>query len=180
MDFPKTFKDKKGREWSVHIGLVANARLRSAGIPLEEFVPMPSSKMAANPPDLSELIDLLHGTFNGIRAVTAILQSQLQKLGITEEAFLEDVDDEAIIADMGRALYQAIIDFFQKSPLRQSLVKKAWKDGQALMAAAARGMDRAMNREDVTAQIATMESQIDAEIAKIHEAGKNSAISTPV
>lgn len=180
MNFRTTFADKKGREWSVTIGLSAVARLRAAGVPLEEFVPMPSAKMAKAPPDLSELMDLLHGSFTGIRAVAAILAPALAAAGVTEEDFLDAIDDEATIAAVGQALYQAILDFFQKSPLRASLVKKAWKDGAALMAAAARGMDRAMNREDATKSMADMEAKINAEIDKMApEAGKNSAGSTP-
>lgn len=189
MDFPKTFTDKKGREWTVNIGLAALSRLRSAGIPLEEFVPMPSAKFSKAPPDMMELTDLLHGSISGIRAVNVILTPELARLKIDDEDFLDSIDDEELMATVSRSLYQAICDFFQKSPLRQSLVKRAWKDGKAVTAAAARSLARVMEKEDATSasRIAAMEQQINAnidiEMAKmppaLPEPGKNSAGSTP-
>jgi hypothetical protein len=180
MDFPKTFTDKSGREWPVHIGLAAMARLREAGIPLEEFVPMPSAKMAKAPPDLSELADLLHGSFSGVRAVAAILAPKIAEAKISDAEFLESVDDERVIESLSQALYQAILDFFHRSPLRQSLVKQAMKNGKALMAAAARSMDKATSRIDMTAKIQELEAEQDKEIEKMMpQPGKNCVGSTP-
>jgi hypothetical protein len=147
---------------------------------LEEFVPMPSARMAKAPPDLSELADLLHGSFSGVRAVVAILAPQLSSLKISEAEFLEAVDDETILATLSQALFQAILDAFPKSPLRQSLVKQAWKNGAALMAAAARSIDKVAAKMDMTAKIQEMEAQQDKEIERMTpQPGKNCVGSTP-
>ena len=171
----KTFVDKLGREHTLHINLVALSRLRVAGVTLESIVPMPNAKNVEGA--LIELSDLLHGSITAVNAAVAILSPSLEKAGITHDEFLESIDDESVMTAIGMALYEAIVDFFQKSPLRQAMVKQAWKRGAAMMAKSAAAMERYADR--VADRPEPTEAEIDAMIAKTQHPGKSSATASP-
>ena len=173
---PKTFTDKAGREWTLHIGLVALEWMRTAGVPLEDIVPLPGAKNTES--SLVELSELLHGSVTAVRAAMALLQPTIDKLNLTREEFLEGIDDEGVMQAIGLALYEAIMDFFRKSPLRQGMVKQAWTRGAKMMQQAAKAMDRYSERMPEPTD-ETVETAINQEMDR-QSHGKKSAGATPV
>lgn len=158
MEFPKSFTDARGREWTPRIGLVALERMKDAGIPLEEIVPMPGDK---NPDSaMMSLTAMLHDSCTAVRAIMAILAPALAAAKVDRMDFLESIDTPEVLCTLGLALQGAIIDFFHRSPIRQAMIRQAIKRGPKMMEAAARSMEAAMDRVNVDEAIKTMEEKI--------------------
>lgn len=178
MEFSKSFIDAKGREWPLHIGIMALERLKDAGIPLEEIVPMPGTKNSEA--GMMMLSELVHDSTTGVRAVLAILEPALAAKGIGRIDFLESIDTPEVLTMLGICLQGAIVNFFHKSPIRQSVVRQAIKRGREMMQVAAQSMDKAMDKIDFDAMMRDKAAEIETmTAAQLQQPGLISATSTP-
>lgn len=186
MDFAKTFTDAMGRLWTVDITVGTLPRLKSvAGIVLDDLVP---KKLSTGDAALMPLAEFLSDPVAILQSVYAICKPQIDKLDLTFDTFaegFEGADSVRAVEDMGKALMQAIADFFLKSapiksPMRAALVKRVLSMGQKLTTVEAnrseKVFDRIENRMDKIISEPISEAKIDA---AMDEAFSKFAGSTP-
>ena len=171
MDFPKTFTDAIGRRWTVDISVGTLPRLKSvAGVVLDDLVP---KKLDMGDKALGPFADFLSDPVAILQAVYAVCKPQIDKLGLTFDTFAEGFEgDDSVraVEDMGKALMQAIADFFLKSapiksPMRAALVKRVLNMGQKITTAEAnrseKVFDRIENRMDTILSQPISDKKID-------------------
>ena len=163
MEYPKTFTDTAGREWTVRITVGTLARLKSiAGFTLDDIVP----KVPSQSNKMQGLADLISDPLQVLTAVYAICKPAIDTLNLTFDQFAESGFEGEKSAEAceaaGFALLQAIHDFFLtgapiKSPMRAAMVKRVLSLGQKIYDQEAVKMDQVMDQ---------IETRVMKEIAK--------------
>ena len=95
MEYPSTFTDGLGREWTLEFSLAAGRRLQEfAGVTTEDLVPNPKSKNdqeAARP-----LADLLGDPFQAFGVFYALVKPAADAKSLTRDQLLEGFTDDAV------------------------------------------------------------------------------------
>jgi hypothetical protein len=179
-DHPKKVTDLLQREWSAHLGLPElDAIEEFAGFPLDAIVPKVGAKADADflcwhefLADTPRIFDVFH----------ALVKPQADTRGLTKKDVRKGFASDEAAAQMEGATVQAIIDFFhRRNPLRAGQMRTSAEIHAKLMTAGAERANRAMQKLNVDAIVASLPEitteQIQAATQTAIAQSKKSALS---
>lgn len=173
MDFPKTFTDDAGRQWTVAITFGTLKRVKAlCGLSFDDLIATPKSKgdadAAAKP-----LRDLMDDSGRFSEVLYAILKPDADAAGLSSSQFDDGFQGAATEAAQA-AFLQALYDFFPKAP-KKMMVKGLIEDAKGMRILETQARKRIAELETTTNEqmIAMMNQTIDEVLRK-------SAIATPV
>ncbi len=131
----KTFRDARGREWTVEVNVAALKRVKdSTGLDLTRLVDPESDVIGKLTDDVFLLFECL----------CALLKPQLDNQGISAEELGAGLDEDST-EKAATALFEAIIDFFRED--KRMLLKRAFsKVKTAVETTERQAVERAMQQ----------------------------------
>ena len=154
MEFSNTFKDDKGREWTLEFSVASAKRMSDyAGVSLQQLIPQMDEKNASKEPDLSHLSAFLSDPFKVFDAVYSLVKAQAESRGIDKDTLAESIGFLAG-RDMSLALLKAASDFFHWDAARKSVLRRVAMMGEKIISAAAKRIDKELDKIDIETMIA--------------------------
>lgn len=131
LNFPKSFKDAKGRSWLIDIPLSTYLRLKNSDlkINLEDLIFVPKSREELGKATLP-LVELVENLERFVSVVYEILRPEAEKLNISFMDFAEALDGNSMMT-MTDAFCQGVYDFF-RCPRKRLIMEDATLKGKAM------------------------------------------------
>ncbi len=124
----RSFKDKKGREWSLELNVISAKRVKSdTGVDLL---------------DMESLSDKLADTYTLVEVLWSMIRKQAEALNVDAEGFGKSLDGDSIELATD-ALLEEVTDFFPSS--RRKILKKALAKSRELVAVMTDQADKMMD-----------------------------------
>lgn len=172
MAFSRKFIDTKKREWPVTFTIGTMMRVEmETGITLDDLVPKPGKKHDDS--CLEPFQAFISDGMTIFKVMWAIFKPDCEAKGITLQDFADGFGEETFLA-AGRALVEALHDFFP-SPLRKTMLLQMLTKGQKAMEIAAKRLNQEMEKADV-------EKAVNQEMDRVmsqNEASLNGAFVSP-
>lgn len=178
MDYPRTFTDGLGREWTLEFSLAAGRRLKEiAGITTEDLVPNPKSKNdqeAARP-----LADLLGDPYQAFAVFYALVKPTADALNLTRDQLLEGFPDDATSERLTKSIIGALLFFTRNAPAKTAGIRTLAKNWTTFLDRVNAKIESGMSKLDFGAALDAM-PEIDAGAinAEIQERSKSFAIAS--
>lgn len=121
MDFPTTFTDSAGREWSVELGLTTEDRMKEiTGFDLDDLIPAidPKKNKAGTQESLMPLHRLVGSPRKMFDLFYAMVKTVADKRSLSLAQVKEGFDTAASVESMALAVMGAIQNFFRWDPMR--------------------------------------------------------------
>ncbi len=132
LNYPKSFKDTAGQEWSMDIPLSTYLRLKNSTLKLNIedliFVPKTKEDMPNATRPLADLVDDLE---RFISVIFEIIRPDAERLNVTFQDFTKVLDGAAMMA-MTDAFCQGCYDFF-RCPRKRLILEDAVTKGKAMV-----------------------------------------------
>lgn len=107
----QTFVDNKGRAWTVSVTTLAAKRVRQVlGVDLMDVIDASKGLLEALHRDPVSIADVVY----------AVCQPQAERLGVSQDEFLDAIGGDAILHARD-ALLDGLADFFPAPPVREAL-----------------------------------------------------------
>lgn len=160
----KTFRDARGREWTIEINVSALKRVKSlAGVDLTKIVDPKSADARLLFDDIVVLGD----------AIAAAVQPQLESRSLTAEEFGDALHEEHVEAAT-RALLEGVIDFFRGR--KRTMLRRVYDRTTAKMD---QRREKAEAEIDRLLEDGTIDKVLDADDPSPTSGGSNSATASP-
>ncbi len=136
LNFPKTFTDTKGRQWSLDIPFSAYIRLKNSELQLnlEDLIFVPKTKQEIGKA-IQPLVDLVENREKFFLTVYEILRLEAEKINVTFLDFADSINGN-IVTPMVDAFCQGLYDFFQERSQKRTILEERvtmWKAMENLM-----------------------------------------------
>lgn len=168
MNYPKTFTDAMGRQWTVNITLQNDDVLEAVtGVSLVNLIPSGSDKSKKDADGgMGPLNDFLADPYKRLNSFCALVDPQMKAAGLTIKDIKAGMDGE-VEEKMTNAILMAVHDFFRWDPVRQAIIRRVLNLGLEIMGKAAAKMEKEMAKINIDKIIEAM-PQIDAEAIELN------------
>lgn len=162
MNYPKTFADAMGRQWTVDITLQNDDALEAVtGVSLVNLIPSGSAKSKKDATGgMGQLDDFLADPYKRLNSFCALVDPQMKAAGLTIKDIKAGMDGETE-EKMTNAILMAVHDFFRWDPARQAIIRRVLNLGREIMNKASAKMETEMAKINIDKIIEAM-PQIDA------------------
>jgi hypothetical protein len=161
MEYPRTFTDGLGREWTLEFSLAAGRRLQEfAGVTTEQLVPDPRAKNKEDA--VLPVVNLLGDPFQAFGVFYALVKPAADAKGLSRDQLLEGFTDDSVSERLSKAIIGALLFFSRNAPQKTAALRTLAANWDQFLGRINKRIESGMSKLDFGAALDAM-PEIDVE-----------------